>query len=208
MSTLALPLLPRQAGTKTSLTLCYLDTMSGDDTLESLMARYIAGDGEAFDELYTRTSQRVFAFHMVMTRERSRAEDLTQTTFLKLHRARVGYRPGSPVIPWLMAIARNVFLDHARKRTRAHVRLTSSGDIPDVLDPKNPPVIGLKEAIDSAVDKLSPRQREAFVLTKHTGLSPRDAARVLGTSETAVKLRVHRAYVALRAALAPYKTGS
>ena len=64
--------------------------------------------------------------------------------------------------------------------------------------------MGLREAIDKAVAALSPRQREAFVLTKHSGLSSRDAAKVLGISETAVKLRVHRAYLALRQVLAPY----
>lgn len=170
------------------------------------MSQYIAGDLSAFDALYARTSQRVFAFLMVMTSERSRAEDLTQTTFLKLHRARAGYIEGSPVVPWVMAIARNAFLDDARKRTRAKVRITATGEVPDKVDPKSlrTPPTGLKEAIDIAVDALSPRQKEAFVLTKHTGLSPRDAARVLGTTETAVKLRVHRAYLALRQALAPH----
>ena len=187
----------------------YRPAMGDGESLEALMSRYVVGEPDAFDRLYARTSQRVFAFQMVMTGDRNRAEDLCQTTFLKLHRAREGYIEGSPVIPWLMAIARNVFLDDARKRTRARVRITSTGDVPDVVDPKSaqPPPSGLKDAIDRAVDALSPLQREAFVLTKHSGLSPRDAARVLGTSETAVKLRVHRAYLALRQALAPYRSG-
>lgn len=182
--------------------------MAEAESLESLMARYVAGDPDAFDALYRETSQRVFAFFMVMTGNKSRAEDLCQITYLKLHRARAAYNADSPVIPWLMAIARNAFLDDARKATRAKVRVTASGEIPEVVDPKslNGPQTGLKEAIDQAVDALSPGQREAFVLTKHTGLSPRDAARVLGTTETAVKLRVHRAYLALRQALGPYRT--
>jgi RNA polymerase sigma-70 factor (ECF subfamily) len=182
--------------------------MDDEATLESLMRRYVEGDVAAFDDVYARTAKRVFAFHMVMTSDRSRAEDLTQTTFLKLHRARSGYIQGSPLVPWLMAIARNTFLDEARKRGRAKVRLTGTGDVPDLVDPRSQraPTTGLKEAIDAAIETLSPRQREAFVLTKHTGLSPREAARVLGTTETAVKLRVHRAYVALRLALAPHMT--
>lgn len=181
------------------------DAADDGRTLERLMSQYVGGDLAAFDAIYARTSQRVFAFHMVMTGDKSRAEDLTQTTFLKLHRARDGYIEGSPLIPWLMAIARNSFLDDARKRQRARVRLTNTGEVPDRVDPKSlrPPPTGLKDAIDSAVSMLSPRQKEAFVLTKHTGLSPRDAARVLGTTETAVKLRVHRAYLALRQTLGP-----
>ena len=105
-----------------------------------------------------------------------------------------------------MAIARNSFLDEVRSRSRAKVRLTGSGELPERVDPRTlePPKTGLREAIDEAILNLSPRQREAFVLTKRSGLSPRDAAKVLGTTETAVKLRVHRAYVALRVALQPY----
>jgi len=178
--------------------------MTEEESLESLMSRYVAGDAEAFDEIYRQTSKRVFAFLMMMAGDRSRAEDLCQTTYLKLHRARGGYLIGSPLVPWLMAIARNAFLDDVRKRGRAKVKLTSTGEIPDVTDPRRPAPSGLGDAIDHAVGNLTERQREAFVLTKHTGLSPRDAADVLGTTETAVKLRVHRAYLALRDALAPY----
>lgn len=182
--------------------------MAEAPTLEALMARYVAGDADAFDALYRETSARVFAFFMVMTGDKARAEDLCQVTYMKLHRARAGYLAGSPVIPWLMAIARNAFIDEHRRRGRSKVRVTTSGDLPEMVDPASLQVRehGLKEAIDRAVDALSPGQREAFVLTKHTGLSPRDAARVLGTTETAVKLRVHRAYLALREALAPYRT--
>lgn len=197
----------RPARSSLARDVCYFARMGDEASLEGLMSQYIAGDLSAFDALYAETSQRVFAFQMVMTSDRNRAEDLTQITFLKLHRAREGYIPGSPVVPWLMAIARNAFLDDARKRTRARVRLTATGEIPEQIDPSSarPPPTGLKNAIDLAVDKLSPRQKEAFVLTKHSGLSPRDAARVLGTTETAIKLRVHRAYLALREALAPHR---
>ncbi len=176
-------------------------------SLEQLMARYLAGEVAAFDEIYRRTAHRVLGFHMLMTKSRAQAEDLTQTTFLKLHRARAGWIPGAAVAPWLMAIARNAFLDHARRVKRARVRLTHTGSLPDRVDGRTmaPPNVGLKEAIDSAIADLSPLQREAFILTRHSGLSSRDAAQVLGTSETAVKLRVHRAYVALRGALSGHR---
>jgi RNA polymerase sigma-70 factor (ECF subfamily) len=180
--------------------------VADEPTLEVLMERYVNGDAAAFKELYARTSKRVFVFLLSMTSDRSRAEDLCQIAFMKLHRARGAWITGSPVVPWLMAIARNSFLDEVRSRSRAKVRITGSGELPDRVDPRSlePPKTGLREAIDEAINNLSPRQREAFVLTKRSGLSPRDAAKVLGTTETAVKLRVHRAYVALRVALRPH----
>ena len=176
-------------------------------SLEELMSRYAAGDDEAFAEIHRRTRPRLVAFLMMMAGDRSQAEDLCQITYLKLHRTRARYIDGAPLMPYLTAIARNAFLDSARKRKRAPVRVTSSGELPDRPDPATlrAPSGDLRQAIDRAVDQLLPLQREAFVLTKHRGLSPREAARQLGASEIAVKLRVHRAYLALRAALGEFR---
>jgi RNA polymerase sigma-70 factor (ECF subfamily) len=55
--------------------------------------------------------------------------------------------------------------------------------------------------LSAAYDRLSEPQRVAFELVKTAGLSHAQAATVAGTSVTGIKLRVHRAYVALRAAL-------
>lgn len=202
----------RQGGPLPAARPCYRLGMAEERSLEALMARYVRGDLGAFDEIYARTSQRVFAFLMFMCGDRARAEDLCQTTYLKLHRARGGWMEGSPVVPWMMAIARNAFVDDARSLARARAHASADGHLSearqvDTSATTDTPSFELREAIDSAIDALSPLQREAFVLTKHSGLSPRDAALVLGTSETAVKLRVHRAYVALRAALEPYRAG-
>ncbi len=57
------------------------------------------------------------------------------------------------------------------------------------------------ERLSAAYDRLSEPQRVAFELVKTSGLSHAQAATVAGTSVTGIKLRVHRAYVALRAAL-------
>lgn len=189
----------------------YLAPVTEERSLESLMERYVGGDVGAFDELYEQTAPRVFAFLLMMTRHRPRAEDLCQTAYLKLHRARDGWIRGAPLLPWLMAIARNVHRDDARKRSRARVNLSATGEPPERADPveiddpllvsEQDPNERLRKALDDAIAKLTPRQREAFVLTKRSGLSVRDAAQVLGTTEMAVKLRVHRAYVALRASL-------
>ncbi len=173
--------------------------------LVALMRRYLAGEIEAFDDLYTRTSWRVLGFLLAMTRDRNQAEDLCQITYLKLHRARAGWIDGAPLMPWLIAIARNVFLDEARKRKRARERLSASGEVPELADSREPAIVGLGEAIERAVEALGPLQREAFVLTRQSGLSTREAAQVLGASESAVKLRVHRAVAALREALQPYR---
>ena len=60
------------------------------------------------------------------------------------------------------------------------------------------------EALEQALNKLPPAYAEAIQLTKVTGLSVAQAAEVLGTSKTAVKLRVHRGYTILREELSKY----
>jgi RNA polymerase sigma-70 factor (ECF subfamily) len=188
--------------------------MSAEDSLEQLMQRYLEGEARAFDALYAGVSGRVFKYLLSMTRDRVRAEDLCQTTFLKLHRARAGWIPGSPVMPWIMAIARNTLFDDSLRAKRARVRVTTTGDLPEQVDaraleleadPDSGPSPERAERLAVALERLPPLQREALALTKQAGLSQRDAALALGTTETAVKLRVHRAYEALRAALREHR---
>lgn len=178
------------------------------------MQRYLDGDARAFDELYGRISTRLFKYLLAMTRDAAHAEDLFQTTFLRVHRARSGWIPGSPVMPWVMAIGRNALYDDTLRAKRAKVRVTTTGELPDMVDlaaldlaleREGPSRADLIATVTEALDRLPPLLREAVALTKQAGLSQREAALALGTTEMAIKLRVHRAYEALRAALRPYR---
>ena len=177
------------------------------EQLAPIMQRYVNGELCAFDELYARLAPRVHGYLLSMTRDRVWAEDLCQMTFFKLHRGRGGWIPGAPVIPWVMAIARNTFYDEAQRVRRAHVRVTATGDVPDLpdldlrTDVSERPSGDLGEIVARALDALPVLQREAIALTTLGGLTHRDAAATLDTTEMAVKLRVHRAYEALRTAL-------
>jgi DNA-directed RNA polymerase specialized sigma24 family protein len=84
--------------------------------------------------------------------------------------------------------------------------VTTTGDVPDLPDLDHTelaerPSGELTEVVARAMDALPVLQREALALTTLGGLTHRDAAAALDTTEMAVKLRVHRAYEALRAAL-------
>lgn len=83
-----------------------------------LMLAYRNGDERAFAELYKLYApvlSRYFARH---GKRPADAEDLTQETFLRLHRAREDFRAGEAVRPWLFTIARNVCHDHGRRSQR------------------------------------------------------------------------------------------
>src|SRR5687767_1979895 len=105
-----------------------------EPTLEALMEAYCQkSDRHAFDELFRRLAPKVNVLLLRLSRNRDLAEELTQVTFLKVHRARETYVPGSKVFSWVMAIARNVYIDAYRKNRvlRRHELLTDEGLLPE-----------------------------------------------------------------------------
>ena len=175
-----------------------------ESTSEQLMERYVDGEADAFDFLYRRVSPNLMGYLLRLTRNRERAEDLLQITFSKIHRARGSYLRGAPVLPWILAIARRSFLDERRSAQVRTEDLSPDGSLPEQQNEAPPLPAELSDALGVALDRLPETYREAIVLTKITGLSVAEAATVLGATETAVKLRVHRGYNQLRKELEQY----
>ena len=182
--------------------------------LREAMERYAQGDAASFGEVYDLLSPRLLAFLTRMTRDRAKAEDLMQQTFLNIHRARGRFAPGSEVVPWAFAIARRLFLDSTRRGNREVLERGERGadqddkrSIFDLVESVGATAEELVDAkslavvIEGALSELPEQQREAFALIKQEGLSVAEAAGILGTSVGAVKLRAHRAYESLRVAL-------
>jgi RNA polymerase sigma-70 factor, ECF subfamily len=171
------------------------------------MERYAAGDDTAFAELYDALAPRLHQYLARQTRDTSRAEDLLQQTLLHIHRARGRFAAGADVFPWAFAIARRLFIDGLRRGKHEVVAATAGGDSFYESAGTAPPADDLlhtkrvAQAVARELAKIPETHRVAFELVKTEGLSMREAAEVLGTTVTAVKLRAHRAYVALRAAL-------
>lgn len=177
--------------------------------LDAAMDRYASGENAAFAELYRRAAPRVRGFLLRLSGDAALADDLTQESFLRIHRARGNFEPGAAALPWVFAIARNVFLDHAR-RPKVHRRAASSQWGLPAPEREAPPdtqgeevAIGheMLEVVRKTLEGLPVLQREAFVLLRFEGLSVQDAAQVLGANKGAVKIRAFRAYEAFRAAL-------
>ena len=169
--------------------------------LPTLMLRYVQGDSAAFRGLYEALAPRLLGYLAGMARDRGRAEDLLQLTFLKVHRARSSYVAGADPVPWMFAIAHRTFLDDVRARGRAKVGTTASGDVPDVAAPAaEPPTdeAGQRALVLTALQQLPETQRQAVMLTKLDGRSMADAAAIAGTSVGSMKVRAHRGYLALR----------
>jgi RNA polymerase sigma-70 factor (ECF subfamily) len=165
------------------------------------MDRYADGDDKAFAVLYDALAPRLYGYLVRQTRDAQRAEDLLQQTMLQMHLARDRFVRGAEVAPWAFAIARRLFIDSSRRRKRETLVVDGDVDSGPSLTPSADDVLqaeDLSQTVDQVLRRLPPAQREAFELLKREGLSVAQAAEVLGTTVSAVKLRAHRAYEALR----------
>ncbi len=182
-----------------------------ESILNAAMDRYACGDAQAFAALHQALHPRLLAYLTRMSGSPVLADDLLQETFLRMHRARATFATGGAVIPWAYAIARNVHIDHARSaKHRATERLPSDPG-PEAVDrggadaESSAIAAEAARAVERVLARIPTSQRDAFVLIRYEGMSVQDAAAILGTTATAVKLRAFRAYEALRAELEELK---
>lgn len=170
---------------------------------EALMSRYVRdGDRRAFEELFRRYGARLHGFFLRQVADPIEADDLVQQTFLHFHRARLDFVLGSPVRPWLYTIALNVRRELFRRRAR---KPETSLDALQHLDPRSDPdtTTPLQRVVRRAVAELPELPREVILLHWFEDLSFPEIADLLGASVSAVKVRAHRGYNQLRAALDP-----
>jgi RNA polymerase sigma-70 factor, ECF subfamily len=194
-------------------------TVPREQSLDEAMNRYAQGEQSAFPILYDGLEQKLRAFLTRLTGAPAVADDLLQETFMRIHRARGSFDAGAAVVPWAYAIARNAWLDHLRAakvrgetpRPRGKDEAGPAGEAGTGPDADSEQLAIARQTaalVESVLGRLAPAQREAFVLLRYEGMSVDDAAAVLGSTPTAVKLRAFRAYEALREALGQSRTSA
>jgi len=163
------------------------------------MQRYAEGDDSAFGAVYDELAPRLLAYLRRSVGNEALARDILQQAFLRLHRARGSFSPGSAVVPWAFAIARRAMLDALRTRRRRPEAALEAAHEPATIDDPERRASLMQEALhlQRRLRSLPESWRDAFELVRVEGLSLADAAAVLDTSASAVKMRAHRAYVAL-----------
>ncbi|MCE9670322.1 RNA polymerase sigma factor [Myxococcus stipitatus] len=170
----------------------------GSPSDEELMERFCDGAPDAFEALFARHAARVQGFLTRMVRDAPLAEDLLQTTFLSVVRARGRYEPGTRFVPWLMTIAANAARDTLRHQHHvdAHAARSSGAEPTSASPPSGDP--SLRRHLLDALQQLPPDHREAVVLSKVEGWSFEEIAALRGISAGAARLRAHRGYERLR----------
>lgn len=161
------------------------------------------GDAKAYHQLLQELLPEIRGLVRRRIAEDAAVEDVVQNTLLAIHRSRHTFRPERPFGPWLRTVARNAFLDHARARSRRAEREVPLDATPEPAD-ESPTSLDdrrLSPELERALATLPPSQREAVELIQLQGLSVAEAAVKAGVSTSAVKVRAHRGYRALRALL-------
>lgn len=171
------------------------DLTGRDDTLDStLIQRWKEGDERAATALVERHAT-ALARYIGSLGERDSAEEVVQDTFVRAFSSLDTFRGDSSLRTWLFTIARRLVVD----RRRALRRRRDVGSLEDVdAATEYTALDGLiaseaKRKVWGAVGKLSPTQREVFLLRVNEGLSYKEIAEVAGTTEGAARVHYHNA---------------
>ena len=162
----------------------------------ALMLRAAADDADAFSALVLK-HERPLANFFARNGVFRDVEDLVQLTFLKLHRARRGYKPTAKFTTFLYLLARQILVDHVRASQRLARLHERAGREMDSTEPA-PRHRGEGEDVRAALANLSPWMRETVVLVVMQGLAYQEAAEVLRVPVGTVKSRVSAALKQMR----------
>lgn len=169
---------------------------------EELMAAYVRGDTRAFRELFDRYSPLLLRVLRHQLRRPEDANDLVQQTFLHLHRSRMDFREGAELRPWLFTIALNLKREYFRRASRKpEAPLDSEGIEMPRVQPRGQEQAEASEEVRYAFAQLPDDQREVIALHWLAGIPLPEVAELVGASLSAVKVRAHRGYAAMREVL-------
>ncbi len=180
------------------------DTGLFQQELLTLMVRYQQADAGAADELVRLLNPVLSRYFYALGGSTGPVDDLLQECWLRLHRARRSYRPGEPVLPWVLAIARHTRVDQYRRWQRSSGRESNIDLMAEhpSADPRVPIENRLRaDQILALMDGLPEGQREVLIMLKVGGMSVEDVARATESTAPAVKQKAYRAYQAVRRAL-------
>jgi RNA polymerase sigma-70 factor (ECF subfamily) len=181
--------------------------MSSEPTDEDLLSQ-LGTDPVAFETFYWRHLDRVIGFTARRVREPADVADIAAATFLTVLTAARSYDPGrGEPSAWMLGITARLIASERRRRYRENAamarivghRFLDASDI-ERLEERIDAARSSQQAIE-ALSQLRPKAREVILLVSADGLTPAEAARVLGISAAACRMRLSSARRALSRAI-------
>lgn len=166
-------------------------------TDEEIMLQIADGKLELLSILFDRYNVRIYNFFNKMVHNKMVSEDLTQDVFIKVMKYRTSYKNGN-FAAWIYTIARNIFSSHYQKIKKERTNLIDD----DKLDANETLVSeSNQEELDhlqKALLQLSNSDRELIVMHRFQEIKYEQIAKIIGSTENAVKVKVHRALKKLK----------
>ncbi len=177
--------------------------MQGDTQFKALIDRLGQGDEKAFEELYTRLSGHVFSYILPRVRGRDEALDIMQEVFLAVwsSRLRFSYRNDASMHGFIFTIVRRTLAAHYGKTKRDRAIAELSSDDRYDMDIES---LGDVHMIERALSEMSDDDRDVLTLRYWSAFPFDEIAQALGKTETAMRVKHHRALARLKTILSSY----
>lgn len=172
------------------------DTESRSDS--TLMLAYRTGDVQAFEIIYKRYKDGLFAYFMRNTNDNARSRELFQDVWMSVIQGREKYQETAPFSSWLYRIAHNRLVDHYRYlSSRTEDEQFNHEIVSSISSPMQPQEILAvsedRQRLDKAVQKLPVAQRNVFVMRMELRLGMGEIAEITGVERETVKSRLRYA---------------
>lgn len=164
-----------------------------------------SGSSSSFEVLYHRYNAKLYNFIMKVSRgDGYMAEELVQRTFIKVWETKEYINPEKSFISYLCTIAKNMLLNEYEHQTiqfiyQEYVKVNISAD--DTSTEKQVEKNLLEEYIDKLTDKLPPKRKEIFILSRKEGLSNKEIAKRLQITESTIETQLSKALAFMKSQL-------
>lgn len=176
---------------------------------KELISKYIQGDQNSFEILIQRHQNRIYAYILMITKNKELADDLFQDTFIKVIKTmRAGsYNEEGKFLQWVMRIAHNLIIDHFRKSNRMPIIDNSKNENFNIFDTLIIKEKSIEEQmitdqihkdVRKLIEYLPDEQREVLYMRHFAEMSFKDIAEVTNVSINTALGRMRYALINLR----------
>ncbi|MCF8309747.1 MAG: sigma-70 family RNA polymerase sigma factor [Bacteroidales bacterium] len=175
---------------------------------KELIRKYLDGNENALEQLIEKHENRIFAYILMVVKDKDLAEDIFQDTFIKVvNTLRSGnYKEEGKFLQWVMRIAHNLIIDHFRKEKRIPVMENSfeDFDIFDTLSPEDPSIEDkmvseqIRRDVRKLIEYLPQEQKQVLKMRHYADMSFKEIAEQTDVSINTALGRMRYALINLR----------
>ncbi len=164
-------------------------------TDEEIMSEIKSGDLEKLSVLFQKYKVLLYNYFVKQTYNRELSNDFVQNVFYRIIRYRMSFDEEQKFKTWMFRISRNIIADHFndKKNKNKESQIDDVLNYKEIISDESNEKHEKSEQLYRAMDKLTSDKREILVMCKLNGIKYKDVADILDITESAVKVKVHRA---------------